>query len=266
VAASVGSSPLLQWLTGLPLLAPLGSLTAHAAPVLAGTLGFGFLYAFLPNTRVSARAALVAAFASSIVWVAASSGFALVLAYSTQMVAVYAGFSIVLVAILWIWLNWLILLTGVLFAFYLQHPEYLRTGQRDVVATARLADELALSLMVLVARAFAAGNHVTVRRLAQVMDVPSIALQPIADALESAGLLETTSRGRLVPGRDPASLPLDEILLSLRDCPSGRAIALREARTQAGVRQVVRDLDDAIRQSVGAQTLAQLAATPDHDR
>jgi len=260
LTAAIGASPWVASLTSTPSLHWLTGMAGHVAPVLAGTLGFGFLYAFIPNTRVSPRAAFGAAFAASIVWVAASVGFTVVMAYSQQMVAVYAGFSIVLVALLWLWLNWLILLTGVLFAFYLQHPEYLRSGQRDVTATARLREQLALATMLGVARSFTAGERVTAATLAQTLEVPSIALQPIVDALELAGLLETTTRERLVLGRDPTTIHLDDIVLAIRDAGFGRAILLTDAHTPTVVRAATARIDDAIGQALRHTTLSQLAA------
>jgi membrane protein len=260
LTAALSSNPWLAPLSTSPLL---GWAADHVAPVIAGTLGFGFLYGFLPNTRVSARAALGAAFAASMVWVAAGVGFKIVVQYSQQMVAVYAGFSIVLVTLMWLWLNWLILLTGALLAFYLQHPEYLRSGQRDVVATARLREQLALAIMQSVARAFSAGQRTSVTSLAQQFDVPSIALQPIIDALESAGLLELTSRDQLMPGRLPSAIHLDEIVLAIRDAGAGRAITLTDARTPLAVRGTAQRIDDAIRASLGSRTLQSLAADTD---
>ncbi len=259
LTSALGSSTFIEALVSYSFLNWVPHLTSQLAPVLAGTLGFGFLYAFIPNTRVSATAALGAAFAASIVWVAASFGFGLVVGYSQQMVAVYAGFSIVLVALLWLWLNWLILLTGALLAFYLQHPEYLRSGQRDVVATARLREQLALATMAAITSAFRSGRKVTLSSLAQALDVPSIALQPILEALESAGLLDTTTKDVLVLGRDPETVRLDEIVLAIRDAGAGRAITLADARTPQSVRQTAEQIDLAIGNALGQTTLAQLA-------
>ena len=260
LTASIGTSSWIAHLTATPSLSWLKGMAGHMAPVVAGTLGFGFLYAFIPNTRVSRRAAFWAAFASSTVWVAASYGFTVVVAYSTQMVAVYAGFSIVLVALMWLWLNWLILLTGALLAFYLQHPEYLRSGQCDVVATARLREQLALATMLGITRSLQVGERLTVASLAQTLDVPSLALQPIVEALDVAGLLEITTRERLLLGRDPSTIHLDAIVLAIRDAGFGRAILLTEAQTPDVVRAATQRIDEAIGHALRQTTLAELAA------
>lgn len=262
VATSLGlsaaASPLLGQIFGPAVAGWLSAGVTPFTPLVAGTFAFGFLYAYIPNTRVAPRAALGAAFAASVVWAAASHGFAVVMSYSTQMVAVYAGFSIVLAALLWLWLNWLILLTGALLAFYLEHPEYLRSGQRDVVASARLRDQLALAAMVAVARAFKDGVTIDARTLAQRFEVPSMALAPILDALESAGLIVTGGGERLLPGREPAAIALDHILLTLREAGAGRAILLRAAQTPTAIQATSAEVEAAIRRALGTRTLADL--------
>ena len=54
--------------------------------------------------------------------------FTRIVVYSTQTMAIYAGFAVVLLFLLWLYLSWLILLLGAQLSFYLQHPEHLRAG------------------------------------------------------------------------------------------------------------------------------------------
>jgi len=162
---------------------------------------------------------------------------------------------------MWVWLNWLILLTGALFAFYLQNPAYLRSGERDVVPTMPLRERLALSVMYLVARAFEAGDRRhRVATLAEALAVPSIALGPIVDALEDAGLLETTDAEALLPARDPARITLDEVLVAVREGHLGRAMMLRQAAIVGPAEEACGRVDAAIRSELGRVTLREFAA------
>jgi membrane protein len=47
----------------------------------------------------------------------------------TRNEAIYSGFAIVLAAMIWLQLSWLILLLGAQLAFYVQNPAHLRPGQ-----------------------------------------------------------------------------------------------------------------------------------------
>ena len=67
---------------------------------------------------------------AGIIWALVGKVFTAVILYSSQMVAVYTGFAIVLTTLIWVYLSWLILLIGAQLAFYVQFPQYLRHGQR----------------------------------------------------------------------------------------------------------------------------------------
>ncbi|MBS0373024.1 MAG: YihY/virulence factor BrkB family protein [Proteobacteria bacterium] len=263
LVASIANRPLLAWLEAHPPLGLLVTTAGRLGPLLVVTAGFAFLYSFVPNTRVRARSALLAGAAAAAAWVVASFAFTRLVAYSTEMMAVYAGFAIVLLALMWIWLNWLILLTGALFAFYLQNPAYLRPGDREIVPTPRLRERLALSVMLLVTRAFeAGGERPRVATLAEALEVPSIALGPVVDALLEAGLLETTDREQLLPGRDPARITLDEVLAAVRDGGHGRAMTLRHAALVPGAEDACARVERAIRLELAGRSLRDLAVPP----
>jgi DNA-binding IscR family transcriptional regulator len=113
--------------------------------------------------------------------------------------------------------------------------------------------------MLSVAQSFQSGARVSLKSLAQTLEVPSSALQPIIEALESAELLDTTTREQLVLGRDPNSIHLDEIVLAIRDAGAGRAITLTDAQTPQVVQNAARTIDAAIHAALGQVTLAELA-------
>ena len=231
LVASISTDAVMVWLNSHQPFGTLIVMLGKLGPLLVIGAAFAFLYTFIPNTRVRVRYAALAGLAAAAGWVAASIAFAQLAAYSTRMMAIYASFAIVLLAFMWVWLNWLILLTGALLAFYLQYPHYLRSGQREIIPTARLRERLALSAMYLVGKAFETGGRPwTVDTLSETLEVPSIALGPIVDALQSAGLVQATEREALMPGRDLASITLAEVMTAVRDGDNGRAMTLRRAR------------------------------------
>jgi membrane protein len=264
IVASLSTQAVVVWLGAHQPFGALLLLLAKVTPLALVTAGFAFLYMFVPNTRVRLPVALLAGLAAGAAWVAASLLFAQLVAFSTRMMAIYAGFAIVLLALMWVWLNWLIVLTGALLAFYLQNPQYLRSGQRDVVPTARLRERLALSVAYLVARAFAAGApHWTTALLSQRLGVPSGALGPLVDALVAAGLLQSTDRESLLPARDPACITLDEVLSAVRDGDSGRAITLRDAELVPAAAELCDALERTLAEQLGRLTLRDFAARGD---
>ena len=252
LTASLGTTHLGLGLRSYPPLATLGAMLGQHAPIIVATIGFTLLYAYIPNTRVRLAPALGGALAAAIVWVATSSAFTVLVSFSTQMVAVYASFAIVLFALMWLWINWIILLLGAVLAFYLQHPAYLRTGQREVIPTTRLREELAVSVMALLSRD-PSDTRCDLETLAARLAVPGAALAAILEALERAELLEHRSDGALVPRHPPADVSVARIYAALRNAPvgaNGRAVTLDKARTLAGARSVSSRVDAAVHQAL----------------
>src|SRR3974390_751296 len=127
--ASAERSPLAKWLDAIaPLAWTLGAI-GQLLPYVIVTLVFTFMYVFIPNTKVQFRAALIGGITAGVIWALVGKVFTAFFVYSSSMVAVYTGFAIVLITLLWVHLSWLILLIGAQLAFYLQFPQYLRYGQ-----------------------------------------------------------------------------------------------------------------------------------------
>jgi len=128
-AASLRSDAMMN---RLAQLGPFGRwlVTSSAlAPYLLVIATFIFLYVYVPNTRVRLKPAVLAGVSAGAAWVAMGGLFTSFVVNVTRNEAIYSGFAIVLAAMIWLQLSWLILLLGAQLAFYLQNPAYLRPGQ-----------------------------------------------------------------------------------------------------------------------------------------
>ena len=226
--ASAERSPFALWVDGITPLAWTLSAVGKILPYVIVTIIFTFMYVFIPNTKVQMRAALIGGITSGIVWALVGKVFTAFIVYASSLVAIYTGFAIVLTTLIWVYLSWLILLIGAQLAFYLQFPQYLRHGQEAFELTGRDREQVALSIMYLVGRDYAAGKTSwSGHALAAELDIPSIALAPVLRCLEQNGLLLATERAQFVPGRDLTAIRLSEIFEVVRALHSGRlAIAI----------------------------------------
>ena len=217
-------SPLAQRLQAVAPFGVILGVLGRILPYAIVTLVFTCMYAFIPNTRVQFRAALIGGVTAGIIWALVGKVFTVVILYSSQLVAVYSGFAIVLTTLIWVYLSWLILLIGAQLAFYVQFPQYLRHGQRTIELTGSDCEQAALSIMYLIGRDYRAGKRYwTADRLAAELDVPSIALAPVLARLERAGLIVATEREKMfVPGRNPESILLADIVDAVRTLQIGR--------------------------------------------
>ncbi len=119
-------------------------------PYVLVTAVFTFLYAFMPNTKVQFRAALIGGLFAGVLWAATGMIFTSFVVESTRTIVIYASFAIVIVALIWLHVSWLILLLGAQLSFYVQNPQYLRPGRGEIQLNASLRERVALSIMYLI--------------------------------------------------------------------------------------------------------------------
>ncbi len=251
---------------------PVGStilLAGKFAPVLLLTVLFTFLYVFITNTRVKLGPALIGGVAAGVMWAVGGKLFASFVMGSTKYDAIYTSFAIVIIALIWLYVSWLILLIGSQVAFYVQHPEYMRIGQRRVAALGRQRDAMALELMLRVGQDFLDGTpERDVNEVAGAIGVPGDTLGPVADCLRRAGLLTITEAGALIPGRDIAGIRLFEIFAALRAAPS--SVRLPDGQAEPGVESLLDELEASVRATLDDRTLRDLlleeTGSPSADR
>jgi membrane protein len=185
--------------------------------------------------------------------------FTAVILYSSQLVAVYTGFAIVLTTLIWVYLSWLILLIGAQLAFYVQFPQYLRHGQETIELTASDREHAGLSIMYLIARDYETGRkYWSAGRLAAELDVPSIALVPVLARLERAGLIVATEKELFVPGRDPEGILLADIVDAVRTLQISRLTI--DVHGVAVAARVMLEVEAAVRERLGTRSLKDLIA------
>jgi membrane protein len=256
---SAEHSPFARWLNDIPPLAWTMMLLGQFVPYVIVTIVFTFMYAFVPNTRVELRAALIGGVTAGIIWALVGKVFTAVILYSSQMMAVYTGFAIVLTTLIWVYLSWLILLIGAQLAFYVQFPQYLRHGQEPVELTGTAREQAGLSVMYLIGRDYGAGkDYWTGNGLAAALDLPSTALAPVLACLERGGLIVATEKEQFLPGRDLTGIQLINVVDAVRTRPSGRLMI--DMRPVPSAVLVMSEVEAAIREQLGERSLKDFIA------
>ena len=259
--ASAENTALAQWLQNRAGIGPAIEVLTRLGPYLIVAVVFTFLYSFIPNTRVKFLPALIGGVTAGVLWALVGKIFAAFIAYSAQMVAIYTGFAIVLTALIWIYLNWLILLIGVQLSFYVQCPQYLPHGHEPLELTGSMFEHLGLSVMQLIGRDYADGkSYWTGNRLAQALDVPSAALAPVLASLECAKIIVATEKEHWLPARAMETILLADILSAVRSNRPGR-IAVSATATPAAD-ALMQELEDAVRERLRERTLKDLIDSP----
>jgi membrane protein len=212
---------------------------------------------YMPNTKVRLWPAAAGALFGGFLWAAVGALFTRIVVYSAKAAAVYAGFAVVLLFLVWLYLSWLILLLGAQLSFYVQHPEHLRTGHADIPMTGALRERIAMSLMYLLGERFIdGGTRWTTNELAERLDVPATVLGEVASALESRDLVLTADDDTVAPARDLGTITLAAILDAIRhEAPDPRRPDLRPIPAADAEAQRA---DDALQASLQDRTLRDL--------
>ena len=147
VTASLMSTVMVQKLLAMEPFGVFLIAATKLLPYLLTIVAFAVTYLLVPNTRVRLDAALVGALVSGVVWQATGWAFTAFVVKSTKYTAIYSGFAIIIIFMIWLYLSWLILLVGASVAFYYQHPEILQRDARQVRLANRPVERLALLVM-----------------------------------------------------------------------------------------------------------------------
>lgn len=216
LTASLLNNRVVDWLAGLPAFGFVLYLVSALLPYALMVGMFSFLYAFIPNTRVRMRPALIGGLIAGLMWQSASYAFAAFVAGATNYNAIYSGFAIVIFVLIWLYLGWLILLCGCQISYFSQHPR--RCGPFAEVAPqgSRAREQAALGLVAAVLVPYVRGEQPPSRdQLGRRLGLSEPMLVSLAEPLVLAGVLAATE-DRWVPARDPAGLSLHQLWQILR--------------------------------------------------
>lgn len=254
---SLQNDSIVQMLVKNDFLGPVFVASSKLTPYLLVTGVFTFLYVYMPNTHVRFRSALVGGLAGGFMWATVGVVFAAVLANSARVQAIYASFAIAITALIWIYLNWLILLIGAQLAFYVQNPAYLRIGRREPRLSNSMRERLALNAMLTVGSAFRHPDKtVDIAGLSKKLRIPTITIAPIIGALEDNGLLTTNEQEQLTPGRDMSRILLTDVLDVVR--VDGETGSYRDPKWHDLIERLGSDVDAAVEKTLAGRSLTDL--------
>lgn len=219
VTATLLSSELVLRLGSVEPFGMLIATLTRLLPYLLVIGAFSFLYSFIPNTRVRWWPALCGGLLAGVLWQTASLAFARFVAGASNYNAVYSGFAIFLFLLIWLYVGWLILLTGCQLAFYLQNPGHVRPTRTPPLLASRTAEYLGLAIMMWVTRAFVRGAPPpSADDLAEGLNAAPEHVQRQIAVLRHHGLLIETGGRRLgwLPAIDPEQVSLARLWRLIR--------------------------------------------------
>jgi membrane protein len=268
IMASLGSTHVAGFLQSLPFMSDLLYLFGKLLPLLLLIIAFTFIYFLVPNTRVRIGSALYGAVIAGVLWQASGILFTSFIAGTSKYTAIYTGFAALLLFMIWLYLSWIILLVGTSISFYHQNPDQLKWRRGNSHLSVRLRYQLALQVMVSIARAHDRQSELvpSLKNLAAYQQIPTPVLARMLAALEQDGLVIQSADNppSYLPGAALQRISLVDILHCARNAEDeGQSDNLR---SDAEVSRLLQSLEQQFDAQLGGETLAVFLHTIEEDQ
>ena len=247
------SGQLVEWFGNMEGSQTLKPILTHCVSLLASWILLFLVYALMPNTRVSVRAAAIGSAVSALLWELAKYGFQIYLSEAVPY-SVYGSLGLIPLFLFWIYLTWLVVLFGLILTYTLQALGGHLPDQFDYQNTETIDGDpnWMLPIMCEVATAFDDGIVLEHQTLSNRLGLSTRAVYELASHLTEANLLRqvnpTDSRVGLTLARPANKIKLVEILdLAQRLCPPHKHRAwktfssLKEAERRAAAEKTLAD-------------------------
>lgn len=203
------------------------TLVERAMPILYALVAFTLLFKLVPNAVVTWKAALIGALFAAIAFELAKWGFNL---YVNQLLIqtydrVYGTLALIPIALIWMYIVWLVILVGAELAYsfqFLRDLMHIEGGRRSSQARKNQLHSIhplmALEVLAPIIEAFDSGQGpVTEKKLARSTKLPTYLISDVVDGWIRAGVIVEAGTGgrgdrKFLPARPPEDLALDEFI------------------------------------------------------
>lgn len=258
ITASFSNNTVMTLINDLPYMSDLIRISGKLVPYFLIIGAFTFIYMLVPNTRVRPASAFFGAVIAGILWESSGILFTSFIGGSTSYTAIYSGFAILFMLMIWLYLSWLILLIGSSIAYYHQYPERLKWSKGDFHLSARMREQMILQLMVNIARHHDQQSIMptSIDNLAAYQQVPVEVIARMIQALEDDNLIRQSNDESLtyLPARSLNRIRLIDVLRSSREAESDGQKA--ELYCDPAITSLMLDIEQQFESQLGEQTLA----------
>jgi membrane protein len=262
ITASLMSTTVVQLITRTEPFGTVFIIGGKLLPYFFVSAAFGFLYYFIPNTKVHIKSAVIGGITGGILWESAGIGFAAFVVTSSKYSAIFSGFAILIVFVLWIQISWLILLSGAKIAYYAQYPQVFNLKDKALLLGSRSKERLALMLMYHIGRNFYRNEpQWNLESLVKHLGIPLYPLQKVLITLRNKRLIVETDEKppTFIPAKSLETISLKEIVTAVR-MPEEEPLISKHtsAESAAKINGIMKNIDEGISRVLKSKTLRDL--------
>ena len=263
ITASITDTELVRHLLQVQALGVVAYAFSQILPYILISIAFIFIYAFMPNMRVNPSAAFIGGVVAGFLWGLVGWVFASLVVTSTRYDAIYSSFAILIMFLIWIYLNWLIMLLGASVSFYVQFPEYLRL-HGALKLSIRVKEKLALLVLYFISLHYRQGLPPwTIEKLSSHFNVATEAVEYVVLELERTGVLLRNNDDPpcFVPARALEIIKIIDVLNLIRTAGEEEGIEIYHLPANAKVDALIVQIDSVIDSTVENRTFSDLTDT-----
>ena len=261
ITASFNSSTVIDKISAIEPFGTMLLFVGEIVPYILTILSFTLIYVLIPNTKVRFKSAVYGAVIATILWKLIGALFSAFIVDSTNYTAIYSGFAIMIIFMLWIYISWLIILTGASISYYHQNPDRISDKSQIIRLSCRLREKLALTVMQLIAVSFHNKEKTwTLKTLAKKTHISESALTMIISSLLKNDLITSTGERNqhYLPCQSLENITVAMVLSAVRSAEETAQLRPGDIDTSPQVKDIISTLESAIVDSVSNKTLRDL--------
>ena len=226
-------------------------------------LAIGFLYVFVPNTRVQLRPAFISSLLTTLVFLGWMRMFTVMQVGVVNYGRIYGAFAAVPVFLFWMYVTWVILLLGAEFTFALQNSDTYQMESAADFASMRMRILVALMVLRRAGQAMATGKGLfDTADFARSNKAPIRLINAVVATLVGEGYLtQVASRDAgYVLMRAPDSIRLNDLVAGLIRDGAGHEELEGTLTMDAPLQETLGKIESGLQLGFGDLTLADMVA------
>lgn len=222
MTGSLKSQMVVRWLLDMALVGDLLIVLFNILPFVVMWLVFAGLYLFIPNTRVTPRAALLGGMFSGTLWQLSQWAYVDFQVGVARYNAIYGTLAALPIFMVWLYLAWAVVLLGLVVTYAIQNLQSVRRDLRGGRVSITGRTRVVLAVLLHLARCFQRGEPApSAESIAAELKIPPRLLQVVLALLRRQGLVAelvgTDGAIGFLPAREPDTMPITTVLGSIAD-------------------------------------------------
>ena len=253
LTATASSNTLIQKILSVEPLGVIFVYISKILPLFIVFFIFTFTYKLIPNTKVNITSAMLGAFIAVILWQAINLLFKLGIIISTNTTLIYSSFAVIIIFLLWLYLNYIVLLIGAQLSYCHQNINFLNITKSAFKLSNRLKEKLSLRIMQLISQNFYnSKENLNLESLTNRIGLHQDDIfESLNNLLESKIITETNEEPTsYLPAKDLEKITVKDVLKSVRSNSANENFIETNYLGEPALNDVMNKIDSSIDSAV----------------